>query len=82
MSSLQISVTNRTRVHLQRARLAEFAVDVERHVVEQLPQHAVAEAVVVQVHLPAQRYQCQWFSCQPFMITKGALQRLLGMLGR
>ena len=36
---------------LQRARLAELGVDVERHVVEQLPQDRVAEAVVVQVHL-------------------------------
>ena len=38
-------------LELQRARLAQLAIDVERHVVEQLPQHAVAEAVVVQVHL-------------------------------
>ena len=38
-------------LELQRACLAELAVHVEGHIVEELPQHTVAEAIVVQVHL-------------------------------
>lgn len=38
------------RPDLQSARLAELAVHVERHIVEELPEDAVAEAVVMQVH--------------------------------
>ena len=41
----------RSPLLLQRLRLAQLALCVQGDVVEQLPQHAVAEAVVVQVHL-------------------------------
>lgn len=51
------SVTHLVRLplHLHGAVLRHLlpAVDVERHVVKQLPQHTVAEAVVVQVQLRA-----------------------------
>ena len=38
-------------LHLQCASLTELAVHVQGDVMEELPQHTVAEAVVVQVHL-------------------------------
>lgn len=38
-------------LHLQCASLTEFAVHVQGNVMEELPQHTVAEAVVVEVHL-------------------------------
>lgn len=41
----------RDPLELQGASLREFGVGIQRHVVEELPQHTVAEAVVVQIDL-------------------------------
>ena len=37
--------------HLQCASFTKLAVHVQGNIVEELPQHTVAEAIVVQVHL-------------------------------
>lgn len=41
-------------LEVEGASVAQFALQIEGDVVEQLPQHAVAEAIVVQIHLQRQ----------------------------
>lgn len=45
-------------LEVEGASVAQFALQVQGNVVEQLPQHAVAEAVVMQIHLQNSSATC------------------------
>ena len=77
LSKLAVGFLVRFPLEVEGASVAQFALQIEGDVVEQLPQHAVAEAIVVKIHL--QRPSLCHANLDLVKSQSGSLQHHLGV---